>query len=69
MVMMAAAGSIFAMMVMNLLTSISGKDKHIHRMVYGAFVEPEPRKCRHIDQQDKGCCYFAGKFHGPILHL
>ena len=55
---------IFAMVMMYLLAYIVGKHtQHLHRMVHGAFVEPEPHECGDIDHQQKCYGYLACKFH------
>ena len=63
-VMMAAVGLIAAKMVMNLFAGFAGKQRqHLHRMVQRAFVEPEPHKRHHIDNQQKCRGYFACVSH------
>ena len=63
-VMVTAVVFIAAKVVMYLFACFAGKQReHLHGMVQRAFVEPEPHKRRHIDQQQKCRREFACEFH------
>lgn len=64
MVMVAAAGLVVAMMVMNLFASVIGKyAEYLHRMVHHTFVEPEPHECSDVGHQQQNRSYLAKKSH------
>ena len=60
MVMMAAVGRIAAVVMVDLLATVSRKQlQHLHRVVQRAFVQPEAERSPNIGHQQKRRQYFA----------